>query len=203
MTNKRGILLGLVLCITICMFGCGQSTESKSMVEQYFGKEIHIGEVVTFGAYESDGDTTNGAERIRWNVYNIEGNYLCLVAEECIERISFNVEEDEYTGSAIHKWLTEEFYSLAFTDAEKRMLGGDELVLLPHINQTNQDAKYAKSIQIRDKLTKEYATYWVMDDERNLYATDFWGNVIAEPMQKKNGVRPMIFIDVSLAPNVG
>lgn len=76
---------------------------------------MKVGEYVTFGRYEQDTITTNGAEPIEWLVLTVEDGRALLVSRyglDCAERGSNNT-------SAMMTWLNKDFLNAAFTEAEQ------------------------------------------------------------------------------------
>lgn len=87
-----------------------------------------IGETVTFGRYEQDNDTANGAEPIEWQVADIQDDRALLISKYVLDNIRYN----EYAGiygdedsesvpweqSDIFSWLNNDFANSAFTEEE-------------------------------------------------------------------------------------
>ena len=82
-----------------------------------------IGETMSFGAYEQDGDDTNGKEDIEWIVLDKEGEDLLLVSKYGLEGKSYHDQfaPVSWEDSSLRHWLNGEFMNLAF-DAEERNL---------------------------------------------------------------------------------
>lgn len=79
------------------------------------------GNIVTFGKYEQDNDSENGAEDIRWRVLDIEGSKKLLVSVDVLDQAKFHssVKGVTWEDSALREWLGGSFADAAFSDAEK------------------------------------------------------------------------------------
>ncbi|MBQ7849537.1 MAG: hypothetical protein IJ343_07450 [Clostridia bacterium] len=76
---------------------------------------MKVGEYVTFGHYEQDNKTTNGAEPVEWRVLTVEDGRALLVSRYGLDygpSGSVNV-------SAMIKWLNKDFLNAAFTEDEQ------------------------------------------------------------------------------------
>ena len=107
---------------------------------------------VSFGAYECDNDPGNGTEPIEWWVIDkrADGSAYLVVSRYLLDWRAFGPERG--TQDDIPVFLGEEFYSMAFTDAEKAAilptyladvnqtqrvfsLNEEEVALMPHLTQ--------------------------------------------------------------------
>lgn len=94
--------------------------------------EYDIGDIVYFGRYEQDGNYNNGFEPISWYVIEKEAGKYLLLSQYCLDNRSFNGDIDkdaddefefyEWEGSAIRKWLNNEFLDNAFSAEEKQKI---------------------------------------------------------------------------------
>lgn len=82
------------------------------------------GVTVTFGHYEQDNYSSNGPEPIEWYVVGKEENRYLLVSKYGLDTLPYhnaaNVDSIDWEHSSLRKWLNEDFYSKAFSEAEKR-----------------------------------------------------------------------------------
>ena len=83
--------------------------------------EVQIGDIVTFGSYEQDGDTRNGAEPIRWIVLDIRDSGLFLISEKGLEKAQFHSHNDKtgWAGSDVRRWLNNTFLATAFSSSQQ------------------------------------------------------------------------------------
>lgn len=94
--------------------------------------DLIIGETVTFGRYEQDNDTTNGAEPIEWQVADIVDDRALLISSYILDNVYFNKPVGIYgdrssvslpwAQSYIYSWLNEDFKNSAFTEEELKRI---------------------------------------------------------------------------------
>ncbi len=85
---------------------------------------IKVGDVVVFGEYQQDLDTTNGNEPIEWEVLDVSNNRALLLSKYVIECKAYNEEVVEFTWEtcSLRSWLNGEFYDTAFDEDEKHRI---------------------------------------------------------------------------------
>lgn len=66
---KKTFIIILMLCLLATVGGCSNSSGSTA-ASQF--KSVVEGEIISFGHYEQDGDTSNGSEEIEWIVLTRE-----------------------------------------------------------------------------------------------------------------------------------
>ena len=86
-------------------------------------KEARVGDTVTYGTYEQDGDYDNGKEAIEWIVLDKQDGKLLLVSRYALEGTSYHYEDyvDKpvtWEKCSLRKWLNGIFVKEAFTDKE-------------------------------------------------------------------------------------
>lgn len=92
-------------------------------------EEAQVGDTVTFGAYEQDGDEGNGPEPLSWRVLAREGDRLLLMTSEGIECVTcYSGWGESWADSALRSWLAQEFPQKAFTEDEQVRLVPEESV---------------------------------------------------------------------------
>lgn len=146
--RKRGILAGL-LAMALLLNGCnagttkesstqstssGQSetevgseplTENTDENEEFAGiSSCNIGDTVSFGCYEQDNNTENGAEAIEWIVLDAEGENVLLLSKYGLDAQAYNSSDEAVTweNSGLRQWLNDTFYKTAFSEAEKGVI---------------------------------------------------------------------------------
>ena len=70
--------------------------------------DYHIGDIITFGHYEQDSDTSNGKEPIEWRVLDIDFNgHLLIVSDKVLDHWQYNTVKKSITWekSTIRSWL--------------------------------------------------------------------------------------------------
>ena len=83
------------------------------------------GDTIEFGSYEQDGDTSNGAEPIRWIVLDeIDGQLLLLSADVLEARQYHHVPFEDITWehSDLRAWMNGDFFASAFTPAQQGII---------------------------------------------------------------------------------
>lgn len=79
---------------------------------------------ITLGAYEQDGDESNGAEPIEWAVLGSDDKGTLLVSRYVLDCMPYNDEEAPVTweDSSLRGWLNDDFLGSAFSDEERLMI---------------------------------------------------------------------------------
>lgn len=97
-------------------------------------KEITVGDTITFGQYEQDGNLENGKEPLTWTVVEESDGNALILADNCIDIIPYSSEQDGYeldekswTNSIIRDWLNNTFYQESFSDNEQQIIVSSEL----------------------------------------------------------------------------
>ena len=84
-------------------------------------KEIKVGDYVSFGTYEQDNDKSTGKESIEWQVLAKNGDQYLVISRYILDcQIYSNHKINAgWENSALRKWLNDDFYYGAFTEAER------------------------------------------------------------------------------------
>ena len=88
-------------------------------------RRVSKGDTIEFGSYEQDGDTSNGAEPMRWIVLDeIDGQLLLLSADVLEARQYHHVPFEDITweNSDLRAWMNGEFYEAAFTPVQRGLI---------------------------------------------------------------------------------
>ena len=94
-----------------------------------------VGDIVEIGSFEQDGDETNGAEPIEWQVIADEDGKKLLLSKYILMPIG-NIMYDEFPGDGVNytwkecgirSYLNGEFYESAFTDEERELIAETEI----------------------------------------------------------------------------
>ena len=83
------------------------------------------GEIVTFGSYEQDNDTSNGKEPIEWEVLNVESDGTCLlISRYALDAKPYNTEKKNVTWETctLRDWLNNSFRNTAFNAEEQNRI---------------------------------------------------------------------------------
>ena len=98
--------------------------KAKSIYEQSIQvrlKTAEVGDVVVFGTYEQDNDTSNGAEDIEWHVLAKEDSRVLVISKYALDCQPYNEECEEVTWESctLRTWLNETFLNAAFSAEEQ------------------------------------------------------------------------------------
>ena len=87
-------------------------------------KTANVGDIIVFGAYEQDNDTSNGKEDIEWLVLAKEDNKILVISDKALDCKPYNQSRDYVTWEtcSLRKWLNNDFINSAFSDDEKAMI---------------------------------------------------------------------------------
>ena len=115
---------------------------------------------IYFGAYEQDGDTSNGKEPIEWIVFKEENGLSYLISDKILDAKPYNT---EYAGTnwancSLQKWLNNEFYNQAFNKNQKELI----------IKCTNVTVPNSKTGKGEKVTTEEYVTLLALNDAYKL-----------------------------------
>jgi tetratricopeptide (TPR) repeat protein len=82
--------------------------------------EASVGDIVSFGHFETDGNETNGEEELRWQVLSNRDDLVTLITEQSIAgmRYNFNASATNWSDCSLRTWLNGTFYTSAFEVAE-------------------------------------------------------------------------------------
>ena len=112
-------------------------TEAKARIENLSSnKEVYkkillkkikrskVGEVICFGSYEQDNNTSNEKEEIEWQILEKQDNKILLISKYALECQQYNTEQTDVTWETctLRSWLNSTFINNAFTEAEQSMI---------------------------------------------------------------------------------
>ncbi len=110
------------------MDGYKDSAEmAQNIYEQHYKeilKEAEVGDTVYFGTYEQDNDTSNGQEKIEWQVLAKEDNKVLVISKYALDCKPYNTSYTDVTWETctLRKWLNNDFINAAFSADEKAMI---------------------------------------------------------------------------------
>lgn len=86
--------------------------------------DIKVGDTLTFGHYDQDGNAGNGAEEIEWIVLANDGGHCMMISKYGLDAKPYNTKEVDVTWETctLRKWLNGDFLNTAFTAEEQAML---------------------------------------------------------------------------------
>ncbi|MBR6090161.1 MAG: hypothetical protein IKP86_09530, partial [Anaerolineaceae bacterium] len=164
--------------------------------------DIEAGDVFTFGTWEQDNDTENGAEAIEWQVLAVEDGRVLVISKYGLDVRAYNEvgSGKDWEASALRKWMNEDFFTAAFNSAEQARIlsvpacsGAAET---DHVYQLDINDMY-KYFPTQDKQTCEL-TACAEADEENTGSLIFWRpTYIPEGRTMRVIARPAFWLDTS------
>ena len=99
----------------------------ESIKPQYYQillSRVSVGDIVSFGSYEQDNDTSNGKEKIKWIVLANEGSRILVISDKALDCRPYNIISTDVTWEicTLRHWLNENFFRAAFSDGERAMI---------------------------------------------------------------------------------
>lgn len=133
-----------------------------------------VGSYITFGTYEQDGDTSNGAEDIEWLVLDVEDGKTLVISKYELDCKPYNEVDEGVTWETctLRTWLNNYFYDTAFSDSDKNKVCLTNVVAEKNPNydteagNNTQDKVFVLSISEAEK-------YFSSDDERKCKPTQY------------------------------
>ena len=112
--------LALTILLTIFVASSLTCTFSEEALPKNYA-------VIQFGTYEQDGNLINGTEPIEWYVLDIRDGRALLISKYVLDWQYYdkNSIETLWSQSFLKKWLFDEFYMNAFSDAERVIIKED------------------------------------------------------------------------------
>ncbi len=112
--KKTLLVLACILIFATNAIGLAEGTHAGS-------GQIMVGDILSLGSYEQDGNEENGREPIEWEVIDRAGNYAMLVSVKGLESAPYHGQKKRVTwqGSTIRSWLNNSFLYSAFTETEQ------------------------------------------------------------------------------------
>ena len=132
-----------------------------------------VGDIVTFGKYETDGNENNGEEALTWLVLSNRDDLVTLITEKSIAgmRYNFKAEETNWADCSLRAWLNGTFYTAAFEMAESDFICKNYIT-----TPTNPDFPSPSGDATVDKVyllsLNEALSYFSSITDRKLKCTD-------------------------------
>ena len=138
---------------------------------------VEVGDILSFGHYEQDGNQINGSEEIKWTVLDVQAGKALLLSEYALDSQPYNLGYEAVTWetSTIRHWLNHTFLDTAFTAGEQNAIA------LTTVDNSMQQGNgiWGKQTQ---KDTKDYVfllsyaeseLYFVDDESRCCIPTNY------------------------------
>lgn len=134
-----------------------------------------IGDIITLGKYEQDNNKSNGMEEIKWKVLEKgENGKMLLISKYALDCRNYHSSPKQVTWeeSEIRGWLNTDFYSTAFSSAEKAYVKTSKLE-----NDGTNDFKVNGGNSTNDRVfllsTDEVKGYFPKTIDRICIATNY------------------------------
>ena len=111
-------------CILLNGLSYKDSAEKLKSAKQVLLKNPKVGDIVYFGAYEQDNNTSNGKELIEWLVLAKKGNRVLVISDKALDCQLYNNTSDydkniTWEICSLRKWLNADFINAAFSAEEQ------------------------------------------------------------------------------------
>ena len=96
-----------------------------------------VGDIITFGQYEQDGNYDNGVEDIEWVILSIDEEKVLVVSKYALDCQPYNTERSDVTTwetCSLRAWLNNDFLNAAFSEKEQESI--------PEVTIANENNSY-------------------------------------------------------------
>ena len=135
------------------------------------------GEYVSFGRYEQNGSSADGAEPIEWLVLDVQDGRSLLVSRYALDTVPYNASYEQVTweSSSIRAWLNGDFTAAAFSESELSAILETEVDNGPAQGSSDFTTRGGSNTQDRIFLLSygEAAKYFTDDESRKCTPTAF------------------------------
>lgn len=155
------LLLLVALIALVSVFASVAACGTESEVSQ--ARAAPVGQIVTFGAWEQDGDAANGTEPLKWVVLDKKNGHVLLLAEKALATRPYNDAAGDATWQdcTLRTWLNGEFYTGAFSEADRAAV---RQTAVP--NPDNAERGTAGGAEVQDHI------FLLSADELETYCSD-------------------------------
>ena len=133
--------------------------------------EEKIGTTIKFGRY-NDG---NGISDIEWDIVNVVDGNALLLSKNVLDCKPYHSSSEDVTWETctIRKWLNNEFFTDAFSDAEKMLVKSVLVLAEKNPSYANTDPGIATQDKVFLLSVNEATTLFTSDEERLSCSTDY------------------------------
>lgn len=127
----------------------------------------NVGDIIKFGQYEQDNNTSNGKEDIEWIVLAKENNRILVISKYALDSQPYNTSAGYFSWDSctLRAWLNDTFLNNAFTSAEKNKI--------PAVTIIPEDNGFKTNDKVFLLSTSEANKYFSSDNARMCYATSY------------------------------
>jgi len=147
-----------------------EKAKKQALSEEY----LSVGDIITYGLYEQDGNGENGLEPIEWKVLDIEDGKALIISEKVLDCRVYNIEAKKITWeeSDMREWLNDIFYNASFTEEEK-----ERILKTTVVDRENVAKNVDPGNNTEDKIFlldyTEVLNYFSFDTDRITVQTDY------------------------------
>lgn len=103
------------------------AAKANEIFDRYTKEKLKVSgveDIISFGAYEQDNNTSNGKEAIEWLVLAKEGDKTLVISRYALDCQQYNTSYTNVTWEtcSLRKWLNETFISNAFSSDEQKLI---------------------------------------------------------------------------------
>ena len=146
------------------------NSDEKSTID----KNAQVGDYITFGSYEQDGNTSNGKESIEWLVLDVQDGKALVISKYALDCKQYHEDyvDTTWENCTLRTWLNNDFYNIAFSSSEKNkisttnIIAEDNLECETEAGNDTQDKVFLLSISEAEK-------YFSSDNERMCKPTQY------------------------------
>lgn len=193
LTKTLGVVVISCACVA-AMAGCSsQSTvvdngmdNSALNVTSLDTTEPQEFETITFGTYEQDGDTGNGAEDIEWYVLDEQDGKTLLISVDVLDAMPYSegtqdvnwennnraTTQVEWADSSVREWLNGDFYETAFSSEEQSAIQTTTLTDTKMNNPTSGSDPEADSSNYYAEETEDNVFLLSRDEAREYFQSN-------------------------------
>ena len=153
-----------------------ESVQSEAHDRITSPEEADVGDVIVFGSYEQDNDTSDGKEAIEWVVLEKSDDSLLVISRYALDG---RVYDESYLGGitwdtcSLRRWLNNDFFSEAFSQSEQMRI--EERMVAAAVTP-GSETSYSSSRETMDRvfiLSTEEAQQYLTEELKKCEATAY------------------------------
>ena len=192
--KKIAAVAALIICMCIVFFVLLTNVIVPSLKHKALClklNSLNVGDVVEFGKYEQDNNTSNGKEDIDWSVLAKEGDRLLLISKYALDSKHYNSIWTDVTWEtcSLRQWLNGTFLNDAFS-AEEQALIQDTYVSADANPKYDTKPGNATTDKVFLLSVNEAEMYFDSDESRKCIPTNYAkaNGAYTDSNDTKNGV---------------
>ena len=115
--------IAFVIVLTTVIIPKNQYAKTLEKI-RYLFKDASVGDVVVFGEYEQDGESSNGKEGIEWLLLEKDNDRVLVISRYALECLQYNSANTSVTWEtcSLREWLNSTFLREAFNAGEREFI---------------------------------------------------------------------------------